>query len=204
MSEAQLRFALDSARVGDWELDLRTNVLVRSAGHDACFGYLVEREVWNYEIFLDHVRPDDRERVDRAFKLALAGNADFDSEFRVRWADGSEHWLWSKGCSYNDETGTPIRLAGIVVDVSERKQNEANIRLSALAMASTTDAIVIAAARLPDHPIVYANAAFELMTGYRADELMGQNCRLLQGSETSQPEIPEIRQALAAGRAARV
>ncbi|MBD5657802.1 MAG: EAL domain-containing protein, partial [Candidatus Eremiobacteraeota bacterium] len=77
-------------------------------------------------------------------------------------------------------------------------------RLSALAMASTTDAIVIADARLPDYPIVYANAAFELMTGYRADELMGQNCRLLQGSETSQPEITEIREALGAGRAARV
>jgi len=48
----------------------------------------------------------------------------------------------------------------------------------------------------PDNPIVYANEAFELITGYAQDEILGRNCRFLQGEERAQPEIEEIRAAL--------
>jgi len=45
----------------------------------------------------------------------------------------------------------------------------------------------------PDNPIVYANAAFELITGYDRDEILGRNCRFLQGTDRDQPEIERIR-----------
>jgi PAS domain S-box-containing protein len=48
----------------------------------------------------------------------------------------------------------------------------------------------------PDNPIVYANAAFELITGYDRDEIIGRNCRFLQGEDRDQPEIVTIREAL--------
>ena len=48
----------------------------------------------------------------------------------------------------------------------------------------------------PDNPIVYANAAFELITGYEQDEIIGRNCRFLQGNDRGQPEIERIREAL--------
>jgi PAS domain S-box-containing protein len=48
----------------------------------------------------------------------------------------------------------------------------------------------------PDNPIVYANAAFELITGYDQDEIIGRNCRFLQGGDREQPEIEQIREAL--------
>jgi PAS domain S-box-containing protein len=48
----------------------------------------------------------------------------------------------------------------------------------------------------PDNPIVYANEAFELMTGYEQPEIIGHNCRFLQGTDRNQPEIEEIRRAL--------
>jgi PAS domain S-box-containing protein len=48
----------------------------------------------------------------------------------------------------------------------------------------------------PDNPIVYANEAFELITGYDRDEIVGRNCRFLQGSDRDQPEIDRIREAL--------
>lgn len=48
----------------------------------------------------------------------------------------------------------------------------------------------------PDNPIVYANDAFERITGYGQDEIIGRNCRFLQGSERDQPEIERIREAL--------
>jgi PAS domain S-box-containing protein len=48
----------------------------------------------------------------------------------------------------------------------------------------------------PDNPIVYANEAFELITGYDREEILGRNCRFLQGNDRDQPEIERIRQAL--------
>ena len=48
----------------------------------------------------------------------------------------------------------------------------------------------------PDNPIVYANEAFELITGYDREEIVGRNCRFLQGEDRDQPEIERIRQAL--------
>lgn len=48
----------------------------------------------------------------------------------------------------------------------------------------------------PDNPIVYANAAFEFITGYEADEILGRNCRFLQGEDRDQPEVGRIQDAL--------
>lgn len=48
----------------------------------------------------------------------------------------------------------------------------------------------------PDNPIVYANKAFERVTGYARDEILGRNCRFLQGSDRDQPEVGRIREAL--------
>lgn len=53
---------------------------------------------------------------------------------------------------------------------------------------------------LPDNPIVYANEVFERMTGYSQDEIVGRNCRFLQGEDHDQPELAEIRAALAEQR----
>ncbi|MGD8275986.1 MAG: PAS domain-containing protein, partial [Thiohalocapsa sp.] len=50
---------------------------------------------------------------------------------------------------------------------------------------------------LPDNPIVYANSVFERMTGFSRDEIIGRNCRFLQGDDSEQPGIAEIRAALA-------
>ena len=49
----------------------------------------------------------------------------------------------------------------------------------------------------PDNPIIFCNAAFEKMTGYRMDEIVGRNCRFLQGEETDRAVIDQVRQAIA-------
>jgi PAS domain S-box-containing protein len=53
---------------------------------------------------------------------------------------------------------------------------------------------------LPDNPIVYANEVFEEMTGYSRDEILGRNCRFLQGDDREQSAVDQIRAALAEKR----
>lgn len=57
---------------------------------------------------------------------------------------------------------------------------------------------------LDDSPIVYANKAFEDMCGYQQDEIIGRNCRFLQGSDRDQPELDRIRAAVRKGEAVEV
>ncbi|MGY1839444.1 MULTISPECIES: diguanylate cyclase domain-containing protein [unclassified Modestobacter] len=73
-----------------------------------------------------------------------------------------------------------------------------DLMLRAVAVAS--NGIVIADARLPDHPLVYANAAFLRMTGYTEAEVLGRNCRFLQGPDTDSSQVQPIRRRMLAGR----
>jgi PAS domain S-box-containing protein len=66
------------------------------------------------------------------------------------------------------------------------------------------DGVLVADMRMRGQPIVKVNPAFEAITGYAADEVIGKNCRYLQGSDRLQPEIAEIRAALTEGRACSV
>jgi sigma-B regulation protein RsbU (phosphoserine phosphatase) len=63
------------------------------------------------------------------------------------------------------------------------------------------EGVTIADARLPDRPLIYANEGFERMTGYPVAEVMGRNCRFLQGPDTDGAAVGEIRAALAGNRA---
>lgn len=203
-SEERLRFALDSAAIGDWEMDLQTGVSRRSALHDGCFGYTEPIACWDHEIFLSHVLPEDRRRVADACQGARREVGEYDVEFRVRWPDGSLHWLWSRGRFYADEAGDAASVAGIVVDITERKRAEEILRLNAQAVARTRNGVIIVDARLPDRPITFVNPAFECLTGYTADEVVGRNCRFLNGGETDQDGIRELRAAQAEAREAKV
>ena len=72
------------------------------------------------------------------------------------------------------------------------------------ALAACTVGVVMTDARQFDHPIMYVNPAFETLTGYKADEIIGRNCRFLQGSEHDQAGVQEIRQAMAEQRSTTV
>jgi PAS domain S-box-containing protein len=71
-------------------------------------------------------------------------------------------------------------------------------------MAGAPEGILVADIRQADAPIIYVNSAFETITGYAREEVIGKNCRYLQGSDRLQPQIGTLRAALAAGSATQV
>ncbi len=77
---------------------------------------------------------------------------------------------------------------------------EATLRLRDRAIAETSNGILITDPHQHDNPIIYANPAFERITGYRMDEVLGRNCRFLQGPDTDPATVAFIRQAIAEQR----
>lgn len=98
------------------------------------------------------------------------------------------------------------RLAGSLRKAVERRellrdiqQAESRAYLLERAIAATTQGILVVDALAADQPILFANAAFERMTGYPQREVIGRNCRFLQGPESNPEAIAQIREALEHG-----
>ena len=198
-ADSRRQFALDSAQVGDWELDLKNGVATRSLRHDQCFGYVAPVAAWTYEIFLDHVHPEDRDRVNKVFQAAKIGNRLYDDEFRVIWPDGSLHWLLSRGRVLHDDAGTPIAVSGIQVDITDRKQAQQHIDRLAFVVNKITTPVMTTD---KSGNIDWTNDAFSKMTGYTAQDALGQQpSALLQGPGTSEATVRIMRNALVSSQA---
>ncbi|TWI58677.1 response regulator receiver modulated diguanylate cyclase/phosphodiesterase with PAS/PAC sensor(s) [Pseudomonas duriflava] len=88
-------------------------------------------------------------------------------------------------------------------DIAKRKESEKQLRLLQRSVESSYNGVAIADAQLPDLPLIYVNSAFERLTGYSAHEVLGKNCRFLQGSEHEQASLETIRAGLAQQREVR-
>jgi PAS domain S-box-containing protein len=140
---ARRALALEAGQLGDWELDLRTQDSPRrSPRHDEIFGYTPPRLDWSFEIFLEHVHPADREEVRLTFQSAVEQGAPWDFECRITRADGELRWIWARGGSYRDAEGNPLRMLGIVADITERKRAEEALRRYAQQLRGLADAAV--------------------------------------------------------------
>ncbi|MAM88334.1 MAG: hypothetical protein CME36_13605 [unclassified Hahellaceae] len=125
----RLEFTLKAAEIGDWDLDLVNDTSHRSLRHDQCFGYAQPIENWGRETFIQHVHPDDRQYVMGKFEESLAQMRDWQFECRVVWPDETVHWIAVHGSVYGSDA-EPTRMSGIVVDITERKRVEEELRES--------------------------------------------------------------------------
>jgi hypothetical protein len=85
-------------------------------------------------MFLEHVLPEDRGAVDASFHEAARTSADWSFECRIRRVDGEVRWIWAAGRHRSDASGRMRRMAGIVQDITGRKQAEAELRRRAEAL----------------------------------------------------------------------
>ena len=126
--EERLRFALETSHTGAWDLDLVNHTAHRSLQHDRIFGYEQPLPQWTYEMFLDHVLPEDRGAVDAKFRKAIESQGEWGFECRIRRSDGEIRWIWAAGRHRKDTAGQVWRMVGIVQDITERKRADEALR----------------------------------------------------------------------------
>ncbi|WP_117883100.1 PAS domain S-box protein [Aureibaculum luteum] len=92
----------------------------------------------------------------------------------------------------------------LLIDITERKENERNLLLKSEALQSAANGIVITDASQDDNPIIYCNSAFIRLTGYSESEILNKNCRFLQTDDRDQENLKQIRIAIKEGKSCKV
>lgn len=145
--------------------------------------------------FLEGIHPDDRDRVQTAMEDVSNGNT-VDIEFRVNADEEYQRWVWAQGFPLTDDDGNVTRVAGFVRDITDRKERVQELELKTRAMDEAPVGITITDPAQEDNPIIYANDRFQKLTGYTTTEIIGENCRSLQGEGTDPAHVAAMRDAI--------
>ena len=132
-SEHRLEFMLAAGRLGAWSLDLAERRLVAS---DLCkqnFGRPLG-EPFTYDDLVAAVVPEDRERMQAAMRAAIERRSDYDVEHRVSAPGDEVRWVQLRGRAYYRADGAPLSMAGISLDVTDRKRADEQRALLAAEM----------------------------------------------------------------------
>ena len=127
-NEERTSFALASAHMGVWEVEIDQGILTWSDTMAPLFGLPLEDAPKGMDAFLLLIHPDDRQAAESSIEGAMRGERNFAVEFRAIWPDGTAHWLQVRAYVLHDTYGTPIRLLGIAMDIDERKLLEEQLR----------------------------------------------------------------------------
>jgi PAS domain S-box-containing protein len=172
--DQHFRVALQTARLGSWEHDLTTGVLSCSAQCKANFGLPPEAE-FTHETLFAALHPDDRPRVQAAIHQCLEHRTDYEVEERCYHPDGSLHWLIVRGQLVYDSNDVPIRIVGVTLDITERKQFEESLKQSSQRISSILESITDAFVAFDcDWRYTYVNQEAARLLERSSQELIGQ------------------------------
>lgn len=172
-NEERLQLALEASQAGVWELNLSDQSASRTLGHDRIFGYETLLPQWTYQMFIDHVLPEDRRDVDAKFQQTLSTGSDWKFDCRIRRSDGEIRWIEAQGRTYPNDEGQPSRMVGLVSDITERKRNEEALRESEEKFRAVFEqaAVGIGRVNFDDARFIDVNDAFCHMLGYSSEEI---------------------------------
>ena len=192
-SEERFRAFMDHSPAAAWITDTDGRIIYLSASYRRMLllpaGELIGRTASDLyppeiaRVYLDNIRAVARSgEVLRAFEPVIR-------------ADGTT----GEGLVYKfplgDADGKTL-VGGVAIDITDQTRAEEALRLRDRAISAATQGILITEPAQPENRIIYASPGFERLTGYSADEVIGWNCRFLQGSQTDPAAVARLRQAI--------
>jgi PAS domain S-box-containing protein len=174
-AEERMRFALEAAGVGIWDMDYSTGMLRWSAILESHYGLKPGTFGGSFEAFVERIHPDDRESVIETVRKAMKAGADFSTQHRTLWPDGTVRWLSGAGRIHLGEHGEPVRGVGISQDVTERKRAEVALGQSETRKAAVLDSVLDCIVTMnADGVVLEFNAAAERTFGYTKADAIGR------------------------------
>ncbi|MEO6335050.1 MAG: PAS domain S-box protein [Pyrinomonadaceae bacterium] len=174
-SQVMLTLAMQSSRMGVWELDLATNTVSWSEELEAIFGLEKDSFGGTEEDFYALMHEEDRDAAWAEVRSAVGEHRDYTIEFRFTHADGWIGWMEGRGQAVYSQKGEPVRLYGVGIDITERKEAEKALRDSEQRFSRFMQHLPgLAWIKDLEGRYVYANESAEKSFGMAGAELHGK------------------------------
>lgn len=194
----------EMARIGGWEFTVETMTPYWSAEVYRILDLDPSVPLGTAQVLEFH--PSDMQPLARAaLAAALAHGTPWDMEVPLVTARGRRIWVRTRGHAMLRD-GKVVRLMGVIQDITDQHESQAQLRLLETAISRLNDIVLITEADPLDEPgprIVFVNNAFERRTGYSREEALGRSPRFLQGPQTQRTELDRIGSALRKGESVR-
>ncbi len=173
-------------------------VLTVDQGWAGMLGYSTGELDPHLDSWMQRIHPLDRDAVMEAFEAHLAAKSDaFQAEYRLADRTGGWVWVHSSGkVTSRSKAGRPLRVTGINLDISARMRRDSEMRTLYTALDQSPVAMVVTT---PEPRIVYVNPAFTELSGYRFEDVVGMNPRILQSGRTNKEEYQRLWQTITQG-----
>ncbi|MDZ8183382.1 MAG: PAS domain S-box protein [Nostoc sp. ChiSLP02] len=196
-NEERLKIALQTGKLGSWQLNLVTGVLDTSDRCKLNFGLPPEAEL-SYQRLFEFIHPDDRQSVQQKVQEAIADGIDYDAEYRIFWPDGSLHWIIDRGRALYDANGQPQQTIGVTLDITGRKLSEQQMQRTLHTLQTLIAASPLAIAIIERDCIVQLwNPAAEKLFDWSAAEVLGKPIPIVPPEK--QEECRQTREAVMKG-----
>lgn len=178
LQESQERFdlAVRGTNDGLWDWNVVTNEMWYAPRFKTLLGYAEDADISGFSFFEECLHPEDHDMAMAAAERHLADHSPYDVEYRLRCTDGNYRWFRARGESISDARGIPIRMAGTIMDITERKQSaddlmRANAQRQAILDGANYSIISTDTSGL----IQTFSAGAEQLLGYTSAEMVGKH-----------------------------
>ena len=206
----RLSLAVLAGGVGIWDWDVVNNRLIWDEQMFRLYGIASDKFSGAYEVWLAGLDPDDRLRGDEEIRLALSGEKEFNTEFRVLWPDGTIHNIRAQAVVQRDAAGHPLHIIGTNWDISAQKQAEELLNSSKTKLEMALQAAVMGVwqfnivedkrvfdnqvcSLLGINPATFGGSAAEFFAAIHPDDREKVKSALVQSIERNVPYAPEFR-----------
>jgi PAS domain S-box-containing protein len=189
LSEERYALAQRAAGIISWEWEPATDALMWSDRAGSFMGLNPGQMGGTFKDFLEHVHPDDRRLVVKAVQTAFRRGTKYSMEHRMVRPGGELRWVSETGGVVPVGKGKPVRILGIVQDITERKHAERQLSYQSRLLEKVSDAIIATDGRFN---ITYWNPAAEALYGWSSKEVMGKPLTPLVRSEFMGAERKEV------------
>ncbi|MCC5847470.1 MAG: PAS domain S-box protein [Verrucomicrobia bacterium] len=198
LSETRFRSLITATAQVVWTADAMGENFIATPTWGEYTGFPDEEvEGWGW---MNALHPADRGRTARRWRHSLETKERFEVDYRVRRADGEYRQITARAVPILDKEGSVLEWVGVCEDRTEQRQIEEGLRFRDWAIQALSQGIIITDPNQADNPIIYASRGFEGITGYATDEVLGRNCRFLQGPDTDPATVRVMHEAILAGR----
>ncbi len=173
--QASLAETQSIARLGSWDFDIATQRATWSDETYRIVGVDPATFIPSYDAFMQRIHPDDRAAFEKNYAESVANHATHDIDIRIVMDDGTIRCIHTRGRTFYDDAGRPLRSVGTVLDITERRKTQLALAASEKRYRDLVESISEMIWEADEHGrLTYVSPAIEKLLGYRPEEIIGK------------------------------